>query len=107
MHGCGKIVSINRDDPTKYVYNIKYQDGVEKTMDLPVLKLRPHFGAYGIELRAWSVKSKLGAYDCLERRLTGNCASPYDCRASYLVFELARLFDPSFAAENAADVNVA
>ena len=105
LHGFGKIVSINRDDPTKYVYNIKYQDGVEETMDL--LTLRPHLEAYGIELRAWSVKSILGAYDYLERRLTGNCASPYDCRASYLVCELARLFDPSFAAENDADINEA
>ena len=88
-------MSINRDDPTKYVCNIKYQDGVEETMDL--LTLRPHLEADDIELRSWSVKSILGAYGYLERRLTGNCASPYDCRASYLVCELARLFDPSFA----------
>ena len=39
-------------------------------MDL--LTLRPHLEAYGIELRAWSVKSILGAYDYLERRLIGN-----------------------------------
>ena len=105
MHGCGKIVSINKDDPAKSLYNIKYDDGVEETMDL--LTLKPHLEAYGIELRAMAVKTILGAYDYLERRLTGNCAAPYDCRFSYLVCELARLFDPSFAAENAADIDEA
>ena len=53
------------------------------------------------------VSSIPSTYNYLERRLTGNCAAPYDCRASYLVCELAQLFDPSFVAENAADINEA
>ena len=66
-----------------------------------------HLASYGSELRSACVNSILGAYDYLENRLTGNCNAPYDCRHSYLICELSQLFDPSFAAENAADIDTA
>ena len=39
--------------------------------------------------------------------VTGDCTAPYDCRHSYEICELAQLFDPSFAAENAAKIDAA
>jgi hypothetical protein len=104
-HGYGKIKSINKDDPAEWTIKIEYADSAEDTMGRA--ELNDILEAYGSGLRAASVKSILGAYDYLEKRLTGNCASPYDCRHSYLICELAQLFDPSFAAEHAASIDAA
>ena len=105
MHGFGKITSINEDDPAERQFTIKYADKTEEMMGMAELEV--HLVAYGSELCASSVKSILGAYDYLERRLTGNRGAPYNCKHSYLICELAQLFDPSFAAENASVIDTA
>ena len=51
--------------------------------------------------------SILGAYNYLEKRLTGNCQAPFDCRHSYETCELAQVFDPSFAAEHEKEIDAA
>jgi hypothetical protein len=68
-------------------------------------ELTGHLKEHGLELRAGAVKAILGAYDYIENRMTGNCGSPYDCRHSLEICELVQLFDPSFAAENAKDID--
>ena len=68
-------------------------------MDLAELK--PHLDVYGSELRQNSISILLGAYDYLEKRVTGDCEISYYCRHSYEVCELARLWDPSFVSEHA------
>jgi hypothetical protein len=105
QHGFGKITSISEDDAAERKFTIKYADSTEETMGMAELKVQ--LAAYGSELRASSVKSILGAYDYLENRLTGNCAAPFNCKQSYLICELAQLFDPSFAAANASDIDTA
>ena len=45
------------------------------------------------------MKCLVPAFDYLEKRLTGNCRGPFSCEHTYLVFELCRVFDPSFVSE--------
>ena len=74
-------------------------------MDLD--EVTSHVKTYGSELRKSTAKSILGAYDYIENRLTGRCASPYNCTNSYFICELSKMFDPSLVAENAAKLDAA
>ncbi|KAK3279677.1 hypothetical protein CYMTET_12447 [Cymbomonas tetramitiformis] len=74
----GKIMSIDKEDTGKWWYQIEYGDGDRETMDIE-------------ELRAFD--------------LTWTCEACYDCTHSYLVFELAQLFDPSFGSLKAGEID--
>ena len=100
-----KLNSPGHSDHDKMIYTVTFSDG--DTEDFNEGKIKPHLSIYGSELRSRTAASILGACDYIERRLTGDCASPYDCRHSYEICELAQLFDPSFAAEHEAEINAA
>ena len=101
----GKIKSIVKGDDDKFTFSVEYPDGNVMAMDLD--EVTSHVKTYGSELRKSTAKSILGAYDYTESRLTGRCASPYNCTHSYLICELSKMFDPSFVAENAAKIDAA
>ncbi|KAK3260644.1 hypothetical protein CYMTET_30410 [Cymbomonas tetramitiformis] len=97
----GRVSSIDKEDPAEFVYHITYDDGDSKTMT--AAEMKPLMDVSRQELRQWAITELQGAYEYLEKRLTGQCDSSYDCTSAYLVCELAQLFDPSFVAENAVD----
>ena len=100
-----KLNSPGHSDHDKMIYTVTFSDG--DTEDFNEGEIKPHLSIYGSELRSRTAASILGAYDYIERRLTGDCASPCDCRHSYEICELAQLFDPPFAAEHEAEINAA
>ncbi|KAK3233173.1 hypothetical protein CYMTET_56513 [Cymbomonas tetramitiformis] len=97
----GRVSSIDKEDPAEYVYHITYDDGDSETMT--AAELKPLMNVSRQELRQWAIAELQGAYQYLEKRLTGQCDRSYDCTHAYLVCEVAQLFDPSFVAENAVD----
>ncbi|KAK3272857.1 hypothetical protein CYMTET_18867, partial [Cymbomonas tetramitiformis] len=97
----GRVSSIDKEDPAEYVYHITYDDGDSETMT--AAELKPLMNVSRKELRQWAIAELQGAYQYLEKRLTGQCDRSYDCTHAYLVCEVAQLFDPSFVAENAVD----
>ena len=50
------------------------------------------------QARKKAIASLSGGFAYLERRLTGDCARPYDCTHELAVFKAVRIFDPSWAA---------
>jgi hypothetical protein len=75
--------SATHKDHGKMIYTVTFSDGDAE--DFNAEEIKPHLAAYGTELRARTVASILGAYDYIDQRLTGNCASPYDCQHTYLI----------------------
>ncbi len=55
---------------------------------------------YGKSLLDEVVAGITPAFAYLEFRLTGECDPVYSCKHSYLICELAQLFDPSYIAAN-------
>ncbi|KAK3258528.1 hypothetical protein CYMTET_32430 [Cymbomonas tetramitiformis] len=97
----GHITSIDKEDPDEWTYVISYEDGDTETMVLA--ELLPLLRVSMDSLREAAVAGIEGAYLYLEKRLTGECDSSYDCSHAYLVCELAQLFDPSFVDANTVD----
>ncbi|KAK3252667.1 hypothetical protein CYMTET_38048 [Cymbomonas tetramitiformis] len=101
----GYITMVDKEDPEHWIYHIKYEDDDSETMDaeelLPLSRTAMH------KWREYAVEELKAAYAYLENRLLGICDSSYDCSHTYLVFELAQLFDPSFVSENAAKIDSA
>ena len=97
------IVKIDRAESTLYpgvvrtVYTVKYTiDGVEE--DLEEEELRPLIFTEDMPERKPIVEGLQKGFDYLENRLTGNCENQFSCVETYMIFRLAQLFDPSFAA---------
>lgn len=49
------------------------------------------------------IASLRGGFDYLEKRLTGDCARPYDCKHELAVFKAVRVFDPAWASAHSLD----
>ncbi len=77
----GRISLIDKSIPAEWEYHITYEDGDKETMLLA--EVTPLLEVAGDKLRQYAVEELRGAYEYLEKRLTGNCDSSYDCSKAY------------------------
>ena len=94
----GTIVSLEDDGSGAMMAHVVYDDNDEEDMDedcLLALLLD-----YGKSLLDEVVAGITPAFAYLESRLTGECGQVFSCKHSYLICELAQLFDPSYIAAN-------
>ncbi|KAK3246614.1 hypothetical protein CYMTET_43856 [Cymbomonas tetramitiformis] len=74
----GKITKIDKEDPEELIYHITYEDGDTETMQ--IAEVLPLLSVVEDQLRNYAIEQLRGAYEYLEKRLTGECDSSYDCR---------------------------
>ena len=80
------------------IAHVAYDDDDEE--DIDEVCLLALLTDYGKSLLDEIVAGTTPAFAYLESRLTGECGPVYSCKHSYLICELAQLFDPSYIAAN-------
>ena len=92
----GKITKVGTGDPT--LYTIRYEDGT--TLNAEDHELRPWLPVASKPEYIKYSRYALGAFSYLERRITNDCAEAYHFADNYHTWELARFFNPAWAAEH-------
>jgi hypothetical protein len=77
-------------------YTVHYKDD-DTYEDIEETEIRKLIVTNDMPERKSIIASLKSGFEYLEDRLTGNCASCYDCRDTYELFRLVQVFDPVFA----------
>ena len=84
-------------------WKIVYTDNF--TEELEEIELRPILAVSQSKLRKDVVAGLARGFKYLEDRLTGNCAAPFNCAPELELFDLVRVFNPTFASEKGIDTD--